>query len=162
MTDEERARIWAKTRAESERLLSCDFSNPPPPDEQSTRGHGHALPPLEFEDPVERWKREANEATRRRELADAERKRQEREDERRRGADWWAAIDARIDAALAGQRDNVAELARASVEFANAVQDRLLAMETLLARLDTKLTELRAIDDQHRVVDMPKLVRRTN
>lgn len=123
-TNEERERIMREARE----TLARRYEPAPPPVEQANRTR---LPPIEFEDPLRRWQREADVAARERESADAERKRQEREDERRRGANWWAAVDAHIERRLAEQRDSVSELARGTVEFANAVQDRLLAMEKL-------------------------------
>jgi len=120
-------------------------------------------PPFEFEDSLAKWKREANEDSRRREAADAERKRQERDDGRARAqaaqADWNAWCDRRIAAALTEHNQKFAELARGSVEFSDAVCARLRHMETMLEQLSAKLTELCAIDDQHRVIDMPSPLR---
>ena len=150
MTDEERARRWAETRAESERLLSCDFSKPPPPDEQPTPAY--EPPP---EDPVSKWRREADEQERRFEAARAARRKQEREEAAQ--ADW-SAIEARI-AAIERRVATLEEVALASVEFSNNALQAVDRLEQLSTQLSTKLTELRALDDQHRVIDMPSPLR---
>jgi hypothetical protein len=50
-------------------------------------------------------------------------------------------------------------LARGADAF-GAAHDKLFTwLDTKLAQLDAKLTELRAIDDQHRVIDMPSPLR---
>jgi len=50
------------------------------------------------------------------------------------------------------------ELARGADAFGVA-HDKLFTWLDKLAQLDAKLTELRAIDDQHRVIDMPSPLR---
>jgi hypothetical protein len=118
---------------------------------------------LEHRDEPPPAPRVSNEDSRRREAADAERKRQERDDGRARAqaaqADWNAWCDRRIAAALTEHNQKFAELARGSVEFSDAVCARLRQMETMLEQLSAKITELRAIDDQHRVIDMPSPLR---
>src|SRR5262245_20285219 len=66
-----------------------------------------------------------------------------------------AIPDARIEQRLAEHNQKFEELARGSVEFSDAACAPLRQMETMLEQLSTKFTELRALDDQHRVVDMP-------
>src|SRR5262249_3227860 len=48
-------------------------------------------------------------------------RRRERENERRRGADWLEVVDAHIDQRFTEQRDSVAEVAKASAAFGEAV-----------------------------------------
>ena len=69
-------------------------------------------------------------------------------------ADWNRWCDARIAAALAGQHADVAELATATREFAEAVDQRMVEMQTQLNRLFTVLELLRARHDS-KPVDAP-------
>jgi|SRR5262249_30931127 len=78
-----------------------------------------------LEDPLQRWKREADESDRQREAARAQLRREEREAERARGADWWAAVDAHIERRLAEHQEQFAELAKASAEFSDKVLQAL-------------------------------------
>jgi uncharacterized coiled-coil protein SlyX len=159
MTDEERARIWAKTRAESKRHLSCDFSKPPP--EPPSRE-----PPLVFEeiDAVTKWRDEANEQAARFEAERAARKAEERESRLvARQTQDMAAIDVRLaelEARMAEAERQIAELSRAVGDFSDAVNEGMLRQDKQLEKLSTLLTSLRALDDQHRaVVDMPSPLR---
>src|SRR6516162_4815171 len=113
MTDEERARIKAEAEATLKRLADFPKSYEPPGDGQPNRVHRHDLPPPE--DPVSKWRREADAQEARFAAARAERRRQEREDERtaremdaRTQRAWDEYVDRRIAAALAAQQDNVA------------------------------------------------------
>jgi hypothetical protein len=67
---------------------------------------------------------------------------------------WERWCDSRIERALAAQRDDVAELARSTVEFANAVDKKLCELQTLLTKLSAVHEQLRAHNDR-RPLDMP-------
>jgi hypothetical protein len=136
-TDSDRAAILRKSRE----LLERGIDKPAPPREEPP---AYEPPPITFEDPLRRWQREADEATRRREAADAERRRQERETERARGADWLTAINACIDRRLAEHYEQFSQLAKASAEFSDAVDARLRQLEELIAKLDATHAKLRA------------------
>jgi hypothetical protein len=158
MTDAERARIMTEVEAT---LRRADFPSSAPPREEPVRER----PLPEPEDAMDRWRREAEAQEVRRAAAKAALRAEERATERADWSAWTAYIDGRISAALTEQQNNVAELARGSVEFSNAVSARLAAMEKLLERLNTKLVELRSLDDVRRggIIDMPSpLVRRVN
>jgi len=66
-------------------------------------------------------------------------------------ADWNRWCDSRIAAALATRHEDVVELARATREFADAVDRRLVEMETLCNQLSTAFPLLRA----HHPLDLP-------
>lgn len=110
-------------------------------------------PPLTFEDPVECWKREGTEQMRQRAAFKTAMRREEREAQRARVQDL-AANDARLAALeqrlAAAERSMtmVHELARGCVEFSNAVDTKLHALEALSARLDATLTSMRGIHER--------------
>jgi hypothetical protein len=123
-------------------------------------------PPIEikFEDPLEKWKREADEADARREAARAAMRREERKEReamthaRALGADAAARITA-LEGRMDEAERQISELSRAVSDFSDAVTGGFRSLEEQCAKLDTKLTELRALDDQHRVIDMPSPLR---
>jgi hypothetical protein len=149
----------ARTRAESERILREVREEPAPPEPEPAPAPREV--PLVFEDDVAKWKREADEASAIREANRAAMRRDQRNERVDLTAGWTQYIDNRI-AEHAGM---VAELAKAAVEFSNAVNTRLAEMEKQLGQLETKLTQLRAADDVRRgeIIDLPvsPLIRRT-
>jgi uncharacterized coiled-coil protein SlyX len=124
--------------------------------------------PLTFEDPVEAWKREGTEIEQRRAEAKAELRREEGDNARVLSAlGRIAALEQRIaelEASLAQSDETMRELARGAADFGAAVDGGLARMETKLAELSGKLTELRSLDDVRRgtVLDLPDFRRRVN
>jgi chromosome segregation ATPase len=156
-TPEQIAAIYAESR----RLLEDEPNEPP-----ATAAPMREVPIPEPEDAMDRWRREAAEADARRAAAKAELRRAEDDLARSRSA---VARIVELERRCAELEQNVAnanavmnELAQGAEAFARAVDEGLLRMEKKLGELGGKLVELRAADDQRRVVDLPKLVRRTN
>jgi DNA repair exonuclease SbcCD ATPase subunit len=145
---------------ESRRILSDE-----PPPEPLPAPPREAMVP-EAEDPVAKWRREADEFDRKREAERAAMGRREHEERealvRARALDGAeeriTALEERMDAV----EQQISELSRAVGDFSSSVSDAMLRQEKQLDKLSTLLTSLRAADDQRRVVDLPKLVRRTN
>jgi hypothetical protein len=111
-------------------------------------------PPLIIETEEQRWYREANAAIAQRAAADAERRAEERAANDVRAANWWAAIDARIEAKMVEHCRAFDELAKASAAFADAVSARLQELETLLTKLDATHAKMRA-HDAREPIDLP-------
>jgi hypothetical protein len=106
-------------------------------------------PPIQFRDPLEVWRAEADEASRRRELADAERHRQERKAEAAR-LHVKQASELAIEARLASLEERVgdletelAQLAGGSLAFSEAATSGINKMHTLAAKLESTLTTLK-------------------
>jgi hypothetical protein len=143
----------ARVLAESKRILEDKPPEPPP-------APAPEPPPLAFKaiDPVREWRERADALDREREANRAALRREQRADERARGADWWSEIEAHIDqriaAALAERQYELTELARSTVEFANAVDRRLAALERLLTKLSATHKQLRE-HDAREPIDMP-------
>jgi hypothetical protein len=136
-SDQERAAILRESR----RLLKAD-NRPVPPAAREP------LPEIVFEDPVAKWKREADEAEAERA---AERRRQERASERiiRKQATNDLALEARVSA-LEERVDAIEQavagfdaLANGTVEFSNATTTRVHALAALTDRLDRTLEQMR-------------------
>jgi hypothetical protein len=149
-SDQEKAAIFRRSRE----LLERDgVPSTPPPTPES--------PPLVFESEMDRWRREADEFEQKRAAAKAALRREERDIAHAHTLEARIAeLEQRV--AAVEQRDDVAEFAKASAEFSDKTLQALDRLEQLCAELSGKLTELRAADDLHRVVDPPKLVRRAN
>jgi len=155
----------AAIRRQSERLLRegprPPAAEPPPP--------AREVPPIVLEDPVQQWKREADEASAIREANRAANRRQAHENARVLTAlERLAALEARIaelEQSVATPDATSRELAQGTVTFAQAVDQGLVRMEKHLAELSGKLTELRAANDLYRggsVIDLPDFRRRAN
>src|SRR5262245_25730438 len=148
----------AASARESERLLKPPQPAAPRPEPVREV----SLPP--FEDEVERWKREADEQEARFAAERAEQQRQEAHAARANWSAWNEYVDGRIAAALAERQHEIVELARGTVEFANAVDSRLVQLEQLLTKLSATHAAMRALDDVRRgeTIDMPSpIIRRT-
>jgi uncharacterized coiled-coil protein SlyX len=150
-TAAQRAEIFRRSRQllrDKDRPPSAAPSPEPPPVE------------IKFEDPLERYKREANEQAARFEAERAKRKREEREDEIARTR---AVQNNELEARVAGLEERMAEaerqiseLSRAVGDFSDAVNGGFASLDKQLAQLSAKLTEIRALDDQQRaVLDLP-------
>jgi len=144
-TDAERAEIDAEVR----RILKGEAPTAAPPKD----------------DPVQRWREEADVADRAREANRAELRRQEREHAREYSEGWASYIERRIDEAVAGQQRLMDEFASASAEFSNVITERLAVVERLLGQLDTRLHQLHAVDDLRSrgagaVLDLPDFLRK--
>src|SRR5262249_53390947 len=104
------------------------------------------------------WAAEADAFDRKCEGHRAEMRREVRDAERERAAGWAeyvnALVERRLGEALAERQHEMTELARSTVEFANAVDKRLVELERLLTK---RGTAHRAIDDLRRgdIIDMP-------
>jgi hypothetical protein len=148
----------AAIRAKSEQLLRDKPPDPPPAPEPVREV------PIVFEDAMDRWRKEADERDREREAARDQMRREQRDAERARSADWNAWVDARIAAALAEHDAQLTGFEQASAEFSNKVLQGFDRLDGLVAQLDTKLTELRALNDLQRadVLDLPDFRRRAN
>jgi hypothetical protein len=158
-TPTERARIFA----ESERLLR----DPPARPEPTPPREVHVV----LEDPIETWKREADEADAVREANRAELRRKSDE---RAAAFARQAQNNELAARVEALEARVDALEATLAAFANGTQVLGDAIENGMTRLDTKLVEfsrelsrrfaeLRALDDVRRgkVIDMPSpLVRK--
>jgi hypothetical protein len=151
----------AALRAESRKLMHSRPSAAPPRDEQPVR----EVPLPEPEDPMDRWRREADESDRERAAARAALRREEQDLARSQSA---VARIASLERRIAELEQSVAtsdavmkELAAGAEAFARAVNEGLLRMETKLTELGTKMLELRSLDDQRRgsVIDMPSPLR---
>ena len=133
-TDQERAEIYAESR----RLLEDKPPVTPPAPAPEPEP-----PPLMPEDPIAKWKREADARDRERKAAIAERQRVERAARASDWSAWDAYVDARIAAALAERQHEIVELAHSSVEFAKAVDKKLAELERLLTKITDTHKELR-------------------
>jgi hypothetical protein len=90
---------------------------------------------INFEDPLEKWRRDANERERQRANAKAELRREERDITRSTQPDWGALtalIDQRISAALAEQRRELVAVADSVVALSKAVDSKLGQIEKML------------------------------
>jgi hypothetical protein len=105
-------------------------------------------PPFEFEDAQTKWNRESEDFERQRAASQAAMQREKRDAARMRTRQDLAlearvsALEERVDAieqSLAGIND----LANGTVQFSNAVQERLHALGALTDRLDRTLSDLR-------------------
>jgi hypothetical protein len=166
MTNEERERIRAEARATIERLQ--DFPRRENYEQQeSRRDHGRDMP-LEFEDATTKWRRQAEEKERA-VVAERERlQRQEREVQAQCWNDFWGEIDRRIETALAEQRRTLIDIFKEGIDgvgtLAEAVERRLIDMDTKLIKLGTCLAEARShsSSSSREPVDLPSpLLRRT-
>jgi hypothetical protein len=136
-SDQDRAKIFAESR----RLLKDD-DRPVPPVAREP------LPEIVFEDPVAKWKREADEA----EAERAAERRRERVTDRliyKQATDLASALEERIGA-LEARMDAVEQalagfdaLANGTVEFSNATTTRVHALAALTDRLDRTLEQMR-------------------
>jgi hypothetical protein len=151
--------------SEARKILERHLDEPLPHDEPPSPAHAQ---PLSFEDPLERWKREAVEADQRRAAGRAELRRQERDAEAAArlmdaatAQAWDAYIDARIAAALQAPMNNMNEFARATEAFAKAIDDKIVELQTLLTRLNAGETAMRAAREGA-PLDLPLIHRRTN
>jgi hypothetical protein len=150
-TDSEKARILREAHRfvrDRDKPLGATPSPEPPPIE------------IKFEDPMDRWRREADAATRQREAAKAAMQREQREGReamgRARALDGAEARIAALEERMAEAERQVAQLSRAVGDFSDAVNAGFLSLDKQLEKLSTLLTSLRAADDQHRaVLDMP-------
>jgi hypothetical protein len=146
----------AAIRRESERLLRDE--PPPRPEPAPPR----EPPPIVFEDAMDRWRREADEADRERAAAKAELRREEDDLARTRSAiARIAALEQRVaelEQSVATSDATTRELAGGIIEFSNVVTSGLLKIEKHADELDNKLTEMRALNDLRRdgeIIDLP-------
>jgi hypothetical protein len=120
------------------------------------------------EDDMDRWRRLAAESDERRAAAKAELRREEGDNARVLSAlGRIAALERRVAEAeqLAAQSDEtMRELARGAEAFSAAVSDVLDRVETKLTQLNSKIVELRSLDDVRRgeIIDLPDFRRRAN
>jgi hypothetical protein len=150
-TESEKARILRESR----RILR-NRDKPPgsPPSPEP--------PPVEikFEDPMDRWRREAAEQEARFAAERAASQRAEREG--REAMARARALDGAMEriAALEGRMDQceheISALARAIENYSDAVNGALTNIDKQLEKLGTTLAEIRAADDLHRAaLDLP-------
>jgi hypothetical protein len=113
-------------------------------------------PPLIIETEEQRWRRESESFERQCEAERAAMRREERESRLvARQTQDLAAIDVRL-AELEGRMDEVERLSRAIGDFSDSVSEAMQRQDKLLEKLSVKLSEMRAIDDQHRAaLDLP-------
>ena len=155
-----------RVRRESERLLRDSppaRPEPAPPREV----------PVVLDDPVQKWREEADAFDRLREQNRAAMRRegqQEREAfARARALDGAEARITALEARIAELEQHVATvdgLAEASAEFSSKVLQGFDRLDGLIAQLGAKITEMRALDDVRRgeIIDLPAspLIRKVN
>jgi hypothetical protein len=158
-TDAERARILAESR----RILSDEPpARPEPAPEPPREVH------VQFEDEVQKWAREADEADARRAAAKAELRREEGDNARALTAiERITALEQRIaelEQSVATSDAMSRELAQGTVTFSQAVNQGLARMDVKLAELSGKLTEMRCLEDARRgqIIDLPDFRRRAH
>jgi hypothetical protein len=133
----------AAVRAESRRILEQRDDKPPKPLPEALRPEVQ----VNFEDDMDRWRREARESDEREAAAKAELRREERAAAQTRLADR-AAVDVLTAEVAALRRDLDAktessnELARGLMDFGNTVETKLVALEAHAARLQRTLDAL--------------------
>ena len=152
-TDSEKARILREAR----RLVRD--RDEPPGAPLATEPPPMPMPTIESQD--DRWRRELEGFERQREAARAAMRREQREGReammhaRALGADAAeriAALEQRLDEV----ERQISELSRAVGDFSDAVSEGMQKQDKGLEKLSTLLTEIRALDDQHRaVLDLP-------
>lgn len=117
-------------------------------------------PPLVFEEPVAKYKREADEQAQRFAAERAESRREEREEReamaRARALDGAEARITALEQRMDEVERQISELSRAIGDFSDSVGEAMQRQDKQLEKLSAKLTEIRALDDQHRaVLDLP-------
>jgi hypothetical protein len=162
-SDQERARIWNESLRilEDKPAESLLVTNKPP---QPSRASVMRTPPLVIEDPVDRWRREADQAERERERAKAQLRRAERDNQAayERAAQNSADTEARLTD-LEQRMDNVeahiaalSEAVSAAADFSNNAVERFddvkIAFErlngTVQAASENTRSELAALRDR--------------
>jgi hypothetical protein len=185
MTEEQRQRIIRETRSNLQRFQderSASTSGASYVDARAARSvdglssFPSADPPSEPEDdPIKKWAAEGREFQRMLASGRASLRAEEQRHERQ-GAEFWSAIDARIEAALEVQRQAIFAIMeegfRGASDLADAVNNKFDDLETKLAHVRTLLAEARersARDLKQRraerageVVDLPPLSKDLN
>jgi hypothetical protein len=148
-SDQEKAAILRESR----RLLKDD-DRPVPPVAREP------LPEIVFEEPVAKWKREADEQEARFEAERAASQREERAERealaRARALDGVEERVTVLEQRMDEVERQISELSRAVGDFSDSVSEAMQHQDKQLEKLSVKLSEIRAADDLHRAaLDLP-------
>jgi hypothetical protein len=179
MTPEQRAQIIKQTKDNLKRFQEESLAQDGASSSAEARGAGGNVspprapppPPSSIEDPIARWKADAEMFERQKAAAVAERRRAEQQ-HTRQGEDFWQAIDVRIEATLSNERELtlgvLRDAIRAMQEVADATNERFDECDRRLAELAALLEKLRAAGNartraaEAEPLDLPRLPRDLN